>query len=668
MVERGNPRVVAIHRQQILGEIVAADGQKIHTPGQGPGLIHRRRHFDHHPDRRQRRIDALFPQLPMAALHQRQRLFKFRDVADHGQHDAQIAQPRIGLEHGAHLREQNLRVIEGDANTAPAEKGIRFLDREIGQGFVAAHIQGAHGHGTGREGVQLLAVNLALLFLRGEALAHQEGDFRAVQSDPFGAARARHIGHESRVDPQRQTLLVERDTGQLTQGLQIAVDLHIVIGDFPKAALHRGGGVEVNVAVVPVHHQGHIAQARVGQIDGAHHRGNTHGAGQNSHVRIAGAAHRDQPRQALPGYFAEHGRREFLTDQHALLGVDTVFALLGLQVAQHPLAEVFHIHRALAQVGVLHGFEVANVFDHDLSQGALGPLARFDQGGDLAAHGGVVQNAQVHIEQRQIFGAQFVAQVFRHRLDIGAHLSQGAPEGLEFRATVRAAQARHGVQVRGGRHDHRFTDAYARSPRNTADARVDLIAPRAAFVGHFAGDQGVGDHPGELRREGDQKGFLALVEAAPLRLLHNQHAEHIALVDDGHAKKRVKGLFADVRQQLKIRVQLRVFKVQRLFPFGHQADQTLAARQAGFAHLIAVQALRGPEPVALPVPFADVHATDLGAHGDPHPRHDDGQDLVQRLRRIDLQYDVAQDIEHGAQRSSALCAASGAASSHRARR
>jgi hypothetical protein len=117
--------------------------------------------------------------------------------------------------------------------------------------------------------------------------------------------------------------------------------------------------------------------------------------------------------------------------------------------------------------------------------------------------------------------------------------------------------------------------------------------------GHLAGDHGVGDDPGELRRHGDQKRLFALVEAPPPRLLHHQHAEHFALVNDRHPEKGVEGFLADVGQQTEVGMQLRVLEVDRLLALGDQAHQALAGFQGDLAHQPRIQALGGAKHIAL---------------------------------------------------------------------
>ena len=78
-------------------------------------------------------------------------------------------------------------MVEADADAAPAEERVGLLDGEVGQGLVAADVEGAHGHRPRGEHLDLLPVDFALLVFRGKAFLHEEGNFGAVQADPFGA-------------------------------------------------------------------------------------------------------------------------------------------------------------------------------------------------------------------------------------------------------------------------------------------------------------------------------------------------------------------------------------------------------------------------------------------------------------------------------------------------
>ena len=133
VVEVGHPWVVTVHGQQVLGQVVGAYRQEVHLPRQFLGLVHRRRDFDHHANRRHRHIGAFVAHFAPGAVDQVQGFFQFMGAGDHRQQDTQVVQALAGLEHGTGLDEEDFGMVEGNANTAPAKEGVVFLDREIGQ-------------------------------------------------------------------------------------------------------------------------------------------------------------------------------------------------------------------------------------------------------------------------------------------------------------------------------------------------------------------------------------------------------------------------------------------------------------------------------------------------------------------------------------------------------
>ncbi len=201
-------------------------------------------------------------------------------------------------------------------------------------------------------------------------------------------------------------------------------------------------------AVVAVDHQFPVLQAGVGQIDRAHDGGHTHRAGENRHVRIARTAHGNQPGQLLPGYLAERGRRQLFSYQNGVRGVGgLLIAGCVLQVSEYSRTEILDVHRTLAQVAVLHTLEMTNMTNHHLAQGPLGPLPGLDQARHLTADGGVVENTQVHVEQRVILGTHFPAQVVGYALNIRAHTGQCRLESAQLLAPVAGALARYCIEV-----------------------------------------------------------------------------------------------------------------------------------------------------------------------------------------------------------------------------
>ena len=78
-------------------------------------------------------------------------------------------------------------MIQRETKTAPAQKRIVFIDRIVGQGFIATDIQRADGDGLGGKRLEHLLVNSVLLFLAGEGFADHKGEFRAIKPDAIGS-------------------------------------------------------------------------------------------------------------------------------------------------------------------------------------------------------------------------------------------------------------------------------------------------------------------------------------------------------------------------------------------------------------------------------------------------------------------------------------------------
>src|SRR3569833_1385713 len=280
VVQGGDARVITVDREQVLGEIVAADGEKIHAARDLLRLVHRRRHLDHHTQRRHCDVLALLEQLAVCALHETTRLVHLGDLAHHGQQQTQVVHAGARPQHGAQLHEEDFGMIERDADAAPAKKGIVFMDREIRERLVAADIERAQHHRPRREGLQHLTIDAPLLLLAGEAVADHEGEFGAIEADALRAVRERqrNVGDEARIGAQGQAHTVRRLGWQVAQALQAGEELRLFVGETRVLAAHRLGGIGIHAATVAVDDERASLHASGGEVTGAHHRGHTHRA------------------------------------------------------------------------------------------------------------------------------------------------------------------------------------------------------------------------------------------------------------------------------------------------------------------------------------------------------------------------------------------------------
>ena len=103
-----------------------------------------------------------------------------------------------------------------------------------------------------------------------------------------------------------------------------------------------------------------------------------------------------------------------------------------------------------------------------------------------------------------------------------------------------------------------------------------------------------------------------------IALLHNQHAQQIALVNNGRTQKRVKGLFTQTLDPLKLGVCTGIVQIERLFPGRHPAHQTFIKAQAKLTHLLGVQALCGAENQLLGTFIVQVDRAHIGMHRRSH--------------------------------------------------
>ncbi len=175
---------------------------------------------------------------------------------------------------------------------------------------------------------------------------------------------------------------------------------------------------------------------------------------------------------------------------------------------------------------------------------------------------------------------------------------------------------------------------------------VELHLTLEARPGQVAGSQGVGKHATQLGRHGHQEGLVLLAVAALLGLLHHQHAEHAALVDDGHAKETGVALLAGGLEVAKLRVRLGVLEVEWFLAPGHQAHQALTDGQGHLPHRLTAQADGLHQHQAVDLLVEQVEGADVGLHRLANAPHHGGERRVQAAGPVDFLDDAAQDLEH----------------------
>ena len=385
----------------------------------------------------------------------------------------------------------------------------------------------------------------------------------------------------------------------------------------------------------------------VRQVDHAHRRRDTHGAGQDGNVGVARTQYRHQACQLAFGHFSEHGGRQLFADQNGVVRVDHGLLAIMLQIGQQTTAKVTHIRRPLTQVVVVHQFETVDVIGHDLAQRALGPLTGLDDIFDFAAQRRIVEHHQVHIEQCLFFGAQLGGEFLGHRAHIVAHAFQGGLEQRNFGGDIGDGLVGHHIQIRGWQHHHGGTHGSARRTRYADELGfLDALALTAQATNRTRGF-GVGNNPGQLGAHGHQEGFFTFVELTALLLLNDQDPDHAPVVDDRRAQERGIALLSGFGKVAIARVIGGVFEVQRLFTGAHKADKAFVGRHADFADRALVQALGGHQDKAVCLWIKQIDRADLAAHGLFDAQHNNPQRRLEILGGVNFLDDLAQRIEHG---------------------
>ncbi len=540
-------------------------------------------------------------------------------------------------------------MIEGDANTAPAEERVVFLDREVGQRLVTTDVQTAHGHRQRMESGQLLAVDRQLFLFTWEALVDHERHFGSVQPHPFGTTllRTRHVGQQTGVDPQWHAMPVEGDARQFAQGIQALGELTLLLHHLAKLLAHDFAGVGEDFAVIAVDHQIDAIDLGIREIHQAHDRGNTHGPRQNRNVGVAGTLNRHQTDQFAFRHLAEHGRGQLFTHQNRVVGIDQRLLPRLLEIGQQTAAQVLDVRRPLAQVGIVHQFETFDVLTDHRAQGALRPLAGLDDVGHFAAQRSVVEHHQVDIEQRPLFGTQLGGELGRQGAHVTAHTFQSVLEQRQLGSDVSDGLVGDHFQIGRRQHDHGNTDRSTRRTGHTHEFGFLNAFALTTQTADRAGCFGMRDNARQLRAHGDQEGFFALVELTTLLLLDDQHTDHTPVMDDRRAQERGVALFTGFGEIAITRVICSVFEIQRFFARTDQTDQAFIRCHADFADGALVEALGSHQDKAVDLGIEQVDRADLAAHGLLDAQHNNAQRRLEILGGVNFLDDLAQRIEHG---------------------
>ena len=189
VIDTGDAGVVTVDGQNILRQVVRADRDKINPVRQLRQHKDHRRHFKHDADPRFRnRITDHVFHFTACTFDQPTRFVDLIDAGDHRQQDAEIARRRVGAEHRAHLDQEDLRLVERNADPTPAQARVFFADRHIGQLFIRPDVQGSQGDRFVVKHLQHALILRHLLLFRGETALQHERDFSTVQANAVDAA------------------------------------------------------------------------------------------------------------------------------------------------------------------------------------------------------------------------------------------------------------------------------------------------------------------------------------------------------------------------------------------------------------------------------------------------------------------------------------------------
>ena len=583
----------------------------------------------------------------MGAADQQHGVIHLLHAADHGQQQAQIVESDGRPQHGPHLGQKDFRMVQGDADTPPAEKGVLLLHRKIGQGLIAADIQGANDHRPRMEGLQHLAVVGHLHRLAGEAVADHEGKFRTVESDPgrlvipLGA----HLGDQAGVDIERHGETVGSLAGQAPAGFQLLGNLPVLFRQALVLLQHRGGGGDIDPAQIAV--QDHVAaiHQRDRQIAQTHDGGDIHGAGEYRHMGEAGAAGGDDTGQLLTRHFGQLHGADLFAHQDGVLRVDLLGGLPLFQMHEDTSAQVTHIGGPLPQVDILHVVEDLRMLLDGLPQGAGGPVALVDTAYRLADQGVAAEHLQPGVEQGPVLGGQAVLEAVLQGHQILYHRRHGGTELILRLIRIHNLFVGHCLQV------CRRVDHHGVAEGDTGGAGTPLQETpgrrRLPRGDQLSGGLGMGDGAGQLGRQGEEEGDLAIGEGAGVDLPYHQYPQHLAVLDDGHAEKTFVLDLAGLVGEEVAAVARCIGQVDRLRPFADQADQAPVIGQADLAHGLRAQTVGGHECVFAPLEIGQVNGADIHLDGLLHLGNDDPQHLIEIGGGIDLFDDPMQRVEHG---------------------
>src|SRR2546421_3336767 len=138
-------RIRAVDSICVLYQVIRPNRGKVYQTLESIECHRCGRSLDHNPNRDAANLLFLALQALYRLIDPCTRILHLLWHSHHGQHDAQIV-GSSGAQEGAYLRQEDLfRSVEGQADAAPPQKGVRFRRYiQPWNWFVASDVKGSH--------------------------------------------------------------------------------------------------------------------------------------------------------------------------------------------------------------------------------------------------------------------------------------------------------------------------------------------------------------------------------------------------------------------------------------------------------------------------------------------------------------------------------------------
>ena len=360
--------VVAVGGQHVLDQVVGPQGEEVDLLGQLRRQHDGGRDFDHDADRHRLGEGDVFPdQIRPGFLDYLLAGTNFFESGDHRKQQLDRA-VCAGHHDRLDLGAENIPVVEGNPDRTPAHEGVVFLGRaEIGEGLVAADVEGADGHRVVGEILDYLAVELILVVAVGKAAPGHVGEFGAVQADSFGPVAQGDVDVADQTDIGAQgDLLPVAGNGRQVAEFVKPVQFPAGIGFEP--AVFFGdvrGGIDVEASRVGIEND---PAFRGGRLDRALDPDQGRDAERFGHDHRMGIAFAGFGHDPLDLFVVErrHVRGEdFPGDQNAGTFELQSRLVVVVEVGQQAPADILDVGGSLPQVRVIHALEYFDVLGDD---------------------------------------------------------------------------------------------------------------------------------------------------------------------------------------------------------------------------------------------------------------------------------------------------------------